>query len=259
MSPGAVPFVCSMTVAPTGTSAWRRLFAGMARPRAKNSSSMRRTSASWRTRGTPITSAIASRVMSSWVGPRPPVTMTPSLRASAVRSARTIRSLLSPTAWRKCESTPAAASCSPSQAEFVSAIWPRRSSVPTATISILISASARSPGAVASNHLLCAPCVPRVLEARDEGEPASDPHGYELEGSMRSQWGDATSGDRQVLDECLYLRGRPSRHRDAAMTDPGPIAAHEELPEGDQHDRCPWEPVLVCKRDERTDDHGLVG
>ena len=51
-----------------------------------------------------MTSAIASRVMSSWVGPRPPHTMTPSLRASAVRKASTIRSWLSPTAWWKCES-----------------------------------------------------------------------------------------------------------------------------------------------------------
>ena len=34
-----------------------------------------------------MTSAMASRVMSSWVGPRPPHMITPSLRASAVRSA----------------------------------------------------------------------------------------------------------------------------------------------------------------------------
>ena len=89
-----------------------------------------------------MTSAMASRVMSSWVGPRPPQTMTPSLRARAVRRARTMRAWLSPTAWWKWESTPAAASCSPSQAELVSAIWPSSSSVPTATISIL---TRRSP------------------------------------------------------------------------------------------------------------------
>ena len=33
ISPGAVPRVCGMTVAPTGTSAWRRLFSGIRRPR----------------------------------------------------------------------------------------------------------------------------------------------------------------------------------------------------------------------------------
>ena len=36
--------------------------------------------------------------------------------------------------------TPDAASCSPNHAEFVSAIWPSSSSVPTATISILMAA-----------------------------------------------------------------------------------------------------------------------
>ena len=51
-----------------------------------------------RTSSTPMTSAMASRVMSSWVGPRPPQTMIPSLRASAVRKASTMRSWLSPTA-----------------------------------------------------------------------------------------------------------------------------------------------------------------
>ena len=83
-----------------------------------------------------MTSAMASRVMSSWVGPRPPHTMTPSLRASAVRKASTIRSWLSPTAWWKWDDTPSAARCSPSHCELVSAIWPSSSSVPTATISI---------------------------------------------------------------------------------------------------------------------------
>ncbi len=59
-----------------------------------------------RWRETFITSAMASRVMSSWVGPSPPQTMTPSLRARAVRKASTIRSWLSPTAWWKWEATP---------------------------------------------------------------------------------------------------------------------------------------------------------
>ncbi len=93
-----------------------------------------------------MTSAMASRVMSSCVGPSPPHMMTPSLRASAVRSASVMRSWLSPTAWWKCEPTPLAARCSPSQAELVSAIWPRSSSVPTATISILTGLTLRAAG-----------------------------------------------------------------------------------------------------------------
>ena len=99
MRPGAVPRVCSMMRAPTGTSAWRRLFSGMARPRALNMRSIRPTIASSRSIDVFITSAMASRVMSSWVGPNPPQTMTPSLRESAVRSASTMRAWLSPTAW----------------------------------------------------------------------------------------------------------------------------------------------------------------
>ena len=55
-----------------------------------SASSMRRTS------GTPISSAMASRVRSSWVGPSPPHTNTESLRSRRSRSASTIRVWLSP-------------------------------------------------------------------------------------------------------------------------------------------------------------------
>ena len=78
---------------------------------------------------------MASRVMSSWVGPSPPHTSTASDRSSASRSAATMRGRLSPTfCWRR-QSMPARASCSPIQAEFVSTICPSSSSVPTATTS----------------------------------------------------------------------------------------------------------------------------
>ena len=97
-SPGAVPLVWGMRVAPSGTSACRRLVSGISRPRLENIVRIASTTVSSRWSGTFITSAIASRVMSSWVGPSPPHTMTASLRASAVRKANTIRSWLSPTA-----------------------------------------------------------------------------------------------------------------------------------------------------------------
>ena len=45
-SPGAVPRVCGMTVAPTGTSAWRRLLSGIRRPRLANSSRITSATAS---------------------------------------------------------------------------------------------------------------------------------------------------------------------------------------------------------------------
>ena len=140
MSPGAVPSCWGIGVAPAGTSAWRPLLSGMSRPRELNISAMRLTISVSRTSGTAMTSAMASRVMSSWVGPSPPHTTTPSLRASAVRNASTMRAWLSPTTWWKWESIPARASCSPIHAELVSTIWPRSSSVPTARISTLIGA-----------------------------------------------------------------------------------------------------------------------
>ena len=92
-----MPLVWGMTVAPTGTSAWRRLFSGMARRLDANISRMRPATSSSGSRPTPMTSAIASRVMSSWVGPRPPQTMTASDRSRAWRRAATIRAWLSPT------------------------------------------------------------------------------------------------------------------------------------------------------------------
>ena len=63
---------------PFGTSAWRRLLAGIARPRDMNISRMASARSSRRSSAVPITSAIASRVMSSWVGPSPPQTITAS-------------------------------------------------------------------------------------------------------------------------------------------------------------------------------------
>ena len=105
------------------------------RPRASNKRRIRSPIARSRTSATPITSAIASRVMSSWVGPSPPQRMTASLRASARRIVSTIRARLSPTFTWKWESIPASASRSPIHDELVSTICPSSSSVPTATIS----------------------------------------------------------------------------------------------------------------------------
>ena len=122
-----------MNSAPTGRSAWRRLLAAMARPRLANNASMRPTMAGSRSKPTPITAAIASREMSSWVGPRPPHTITASLTASSVRRAVAMRSRLSPTWTWRWESMPAKASRSPMKAELLSTTWPSSNSVPTAS------------------------------------------------------------------------------------------------------------------------------
>ena len=131
-----MPGCCAMVRAPSGTSAWRRLLAGMSRPaRAEHRPDRAPRSTGSVRSSTPMTSAITSRVMSSWVGPSPPHTSTASLRASAGRSASAMRSALSPTFTWKYESMPASASCSPIHDELVSTICPSSSSVPTATTS----------------------------------------------------------------------------------------------------------------------------
>ncbi|GIS99706.1 MAG: hypothetical protein CM1200mP26_14190 [Acidimicrobiales bacterium] len=111
-----------MARAPTGKSAWRKLLAGMGRPRPPKTASIRATNDSSRTSSTPRRSAITSRVMSSWVGPKPPVTITASDRSNASLKAASMRSGLSPTAVWRWQSIPARASCSPIHAELVSTI-----------------------------------------------------------------------------------------------------------------------------------------
>ena len=73
ISPGAVPRVCGMTVAPTGHHRLAQVVlrhrAGRGRRTARGS---RRRPRRRCTSSTPITAAIASRVRSSWVGPSPP-------------------------------------------------------------------------------------------------------------------------------------------------------------------------------------------
>ncbi len=53
---------------------------------------------------------MASRLMSSDVGPSPPHTMTASARSMAMRSTDAMRAMLSPTLVWKWQSTPARAS-----------------------------------------------------------------------------------------------------------------------------------------------------
>ena len=107
----------------------------MVRPRDLKMCRMRSAIASSRRISTPMTRAITSRVMSSWVGPSPPQQITASLRSSAWRMAASMRAKLSPTLTWKWESMPASASCSPIQAELLSTMMPSSSSVPMATTS----------------------------------------------------------------------------------------------------------------------------
>src|SRR5580698_4968359 len=232
MSPGAVPATWGMMAAPSGTSAWRALLSVMVRPLASKKPAMTSTIAWSRTSGTFMTSAMASRVMSSWVGPSPPHMMTPSLRASAVRRANVMRSWLSPTAWWKWEATPLAARCSPSQAELVSAIWPSSSSVPTATISILTEATLRGGGPVQR-----LPAIEHVLGARVERERAGEPDHGDLQRLLVCQRRDDDRADGQILHQRLDLGRLARRDGHTTSTDPRAIHLHADLADRDEDHR----------------------
>ena len=254
-----------MAVAPTGTSAWRRLFAGMRRPRAANRSRMRSAASSSVTSWTPITSAMASRVMSSWVGPRPPHTITASARASASSSAATMRSRLSPTTCPWVRSMPASASCSPSQAELVSTIWPSSSSVPTATTSQRTRPSsarraradlqARTPPEAVARLPSIRYCAPRA-ERQRHGQPQ---HGRRQPRLVLGHGGQQRQADGHRLDDGLDLGPVRGRHREAA---PSPVRAEHrdaELADGDERDRQPPEAVGGDQRPHRPEHQRLVG
>ena len=108
--------------APSGTMAWRRLLSDIVRPRVANISRMRSAMSCCICNFTPITDAMASRVRSSCVGPRPPQMMTASASASARCKTASTRARLSPTFICSNESKPCAASCSPIHDELVSTI-----------------------------------------------------------------------------------------------------------------------------------------
>ena len=92
-----MPGWSGITLAPAGTIAWRRLFSGIARPREAKMSRMCSATSLWNSSSTPMISAMASRVMSSWVGPSPPQQITASERSNAWRMVATMRAWLSPT------------------------------------------------------------------------------------------------------------------------------------------------------------------
>ena len=95
--PGAVPRGLGRIVPEGMIVACLMLRAGMSLPRpAKKARSVAAAPGSTRA-SSPTARAMASRVMSSSVGPRPPVQMTTSERSSAVRISPPSRSTLSPT------------------------------------------------------------------------------------------------------------------------------------------------------------------
>ena len=121
-SPGAVPRGLGSTVAPSGTSAWMRLTAGIGRPSRLNRASMPASNSSSSSSRLPNSSATTVLVMSSRVGPRPPVVRTNPVRSSASATAARIESGRSATVVWRVISAPAAARARPSSAALVSTV-----------------------------------------------------------------------------------------------------------------------------------------
>jgi len=86
-----------MGMAPRGMKAWRRLEGESLKPRARKKASICAMRCSENSSSRPVAAATASRVMSSAVGPMPPVVMTTSERARAWRRTAVRRLRLSPT------------------------------------------------------------------------------------------------------------------------------------------------------------------
>src|SRR5438477_6817151 len=208
-----------MKVAPSGMSACCMLLSAICRPRAPKKERMFSTICSSRRSATFMTSAMASRVMSSWVGPSPPHTMTASLRASADRMARTMRAWLSPTLVWKCESIPISAKCSPIHDELVSTIWPSRSSVPTATT---------------SQRTLRPPAVEQILDAGHEGQDDCGPEDGRGHPTVIGRQREERESHGHLLHDGLHLRPATGGHRDALTADVGAVGADHQLPHSDE-------------------------
>src|SRR5262245_49771917 len=135
--PGAVPLPFSRICAPLMTSAWRALISGIGMlRRAKRALIFSRILSSrinWRFK----TRAKIFRVMSSSVGPSPPVAMTISERFIASRTVSSSCASSSPTTVFSLTSTPIAFSRSVNHSEFVSNLKGVNISEPIAIISAL--------------------------------------------------------------------------------------------------------------------------
>ena len=128
---GAVPSRFSMTSQRSGTRACARLIASISSPRLCRMSWMM---ASWPACSTkpvlPESSARTPFVISSFVGPKPPVVMTISLCVSSLRRLFRISSRSSPIESMRVTRMPASSRAAASREELVSTIWPMRISLP---------------------------------------------------------------------------------------------------------------------------------
>src|SRR6476469_65000 len=136
-NPGADPTGLGTTVAPDGINACRSCPLLGDRPHCANRIRMASNASFRRASLRPAASAMASRVQSSTVGPRPPVITMISARDTADFSARTMSARSSPTTDLKRTSMPKVPSSSVMNNELLSVRPPNRSSEPIAMISAM--------------------------------------------------------------------------------------------------------------------------
>src|SRR5579875_773543 len=127
-----------------------------------------------------------------------------------------MRSRLSPTLVWKWESIPARARRSPIQAELVSTICPRSSSVPTATTSALIPVLGPSPCQPGTSR------VPPAPMARGAGEGAGRRPRH---GERRPRHGEAGTGYGGHGQPVLAEAGAAHRRRQLATAVGEPVEA----------------------------------
>src|SRR4029453_1480618 len=247
--PGAVPHRFGSTVAPRGTCACVRLLStGFRKSRANRSSKACHTSSS-NSSDAPYSSAIVTLVMSSRVGPRPPVVSTARVRASASATAWRMSAARSPTAVRRTTRTPRAAQARAISAPLVSTVWPSRSSLPTVTSSMSMGPAA-SPGAGKEPSVAI-----EVDEEGVDGEQRGDRQGDGDEAAMKlvpvlgvaavlpahrlprvaERKPEDDRADEDVLDRGLELACPPGRNDDAFSARPPAEPGHRQLPPDEQY------------------------
>ena len=137
--PGADPWRLGRIVQPSGTMACWRLLAGSSCPkRLRHRSSRAARISGSRTIPRPKIEAIAGLVMSSAVGPSPPVVITAPVRSRASCTALAMAVASSPQVARRTMRTPRVANSRARCAALVSIVKPRSSSSPIVTISMFM-------------------------------------------------------------------------------------------------------------------------
>src|SRR5512140_677840 len=189
-------------------------------------------------------------VMSSRVGPSPPVVMTAPVRASAALTASRISSGRSATEVRRTTRIPTAASWRPISAPLVSTVKPSRSSVPIVTISRFIARSG-SADPLDEEPPVAVAVQPEGVDGEHRRDREGDGDEAPVEGVQ--EVGEAAGGpphrlpriaegepeddgaDEDVLEHRLQLARAAGGDDDAAALRPPAERGHRQLAADQQH------------------------